>query len=165
MTATDAPMLDDVLSVYADSLIWIRQTVEDIPPELMTAQPGGMVNHPAWTLSHLSTTAAFLGGLLGENFGAVFPTEKPLYGNGSKPVADLGAYGSKEDLIVRLSDRHTWVEEAVRAKHASHFPRPTPEHLRAFAPTLGRLAVYVLTAHENYHLAQLVLWRRAAGLG
>lgn len=156
--------LDLSLGLFADSLKWLIESVQDIPDARMAEQPQGNVNHPAWTLSHLNLTAGFLLQLLDETCPEFNPADGAKFGPGSKPVPDLSVHASKETLLRQLTQRHTQIDAAVRAKHATYFDRPTPENLRQFAPTVGKIAMYLLTAHENYHLGQLMQWRRAAGM-
>ncbi len=158
------PAIELMLNVFSDHLTWLEEAVADIPDERFAEQPGGVVNHPAWTLSHLSANAAFLLSLLDEPEGASSDEENKQFGNGSIPVTNRSLYASKSDLLETLTRRHELVDSAVRAKHAEYFGRPTPEKLREFAPTIGRIAVYLLASHESYHLGQLMQWRRAAGL-
>jgi hypothetical protein len=155
-------LVEELLSVFEDSRKWIHEAVAAIPAERFAEQFPGIPNHPAWTLSHLSTSAAFMGQLLGEDWAAAAADEFSRFGPGSVPVADLTAYEPKNVVLAQLDERHSLLAAAIRAKHATHFAEPTPEFLRAFAPTIGRISVYILTAHENYHLAQLVDWKRAA---
>ena len=49
-----------ILSIHAMVSGFLIETVEDIPEHLMTEQPCGLVNHPAWTLSHLWLSSAFV---------------------------------------------------------------------------------------------------------
>lgn len=155
--------IDLMLGVFRDHLTWLEDTVADIPDERLAEQPGGVVNHPAWTLSHLNATLCFLLGLLDETEGDSAEEENKKYGNGSIPVTDRSQYASQSELLATLKQRHELVDSAVRAKHREYFSRPTPEKLREFAPTIGRIAIYLLASHESYHLGQLMQWRRAAG--
>lgn len=157
------PTLDLLLSVFSDTLGYLKQAVSDIPDERFTEQPGACVNHPAWTLSHLCTTAVFMLQLLDEPTDAD-PADFKRFGPGSVPTATRTDYDSKESLLSRLTSLHARVDAAVRAKHTAYFPRESPEFVRKFSPTVGRIVVYLLGAHESYHLGQLNQWRRAAGL-
>jgi hypothetical protein len=152
-----------LLANYASTLEWIQEAMATIPEERFAECLPTAPNHPAWTLGHLACSAAFLGQLLDEPFGEAFPGEKPLVGSGSKPVTN-GNYGGKEELLARLAERHALLTAAVRAKHSKYFPALPPERLRGIAPTIGHLALYLLASHEHYHLAQITMWSRAAGL-
>lgn len=152
-----------LLDVFRDHLSWLEEAVTDIPDDRFAEQPGGVVNHPAWTLSHLNASLGFLLGLLEETEGVSSDHENKQFGNGSIPVTDRSHYPSKSKLLKTLNQRHERVDSAVRLKHTEYFARPTPENLREFSPTIGRIAVYLLASHESYHLGQLMQWRRAAG--
>lgn len=162
MGSEDA-FVDVLLANYADTLGWIREAVAEIPESRFAESLPTAPNHPAWTLGHLACSAAFLGQLLGEPFGAVFDAEKPVYGAGSKPVTN-GPYAGKQALVELLAERHGALAAAVKAKHAECFGELPPERLRRVAPTIGHLAVYILASHEHYHLAQINQWKMAAGL-
>jgi hypothetical protein len=156
--------ISTLLSIYGMTLKDLIETVDDVLQSRMLEQPGGLVNHPAWTLAHLGAAAGFLLTLLDDRSVLTADAEFKQFGPGSVPSLDPEAYAPKQELLDRLSTRHALVVTAVEQKHSEYFARPTPEPLRAFAPTIGRIAVYLLAAHESYHLGQLMQWRRAAGL-
>lgn len=151
-----------LLTNYENTLRWIEEAVANIPDDRFAISLETAPNHPAWTLGHLACSAAFLGQLLGEPFGDVVTAERPMLGAGSKPVSG-GIYGTCETLLDRLKERHALLAAAVRAKH-NQFADPSPERLRAVAPTVGDIAVYLLASHEHYHLAQINQWKLAAGI-
>ncbi|TWU08954.1 YCII-related domain protein [Symmachiella macrocystis] len=159
----DDPAIDLMLGVFRDHLTWLEDAVADIPDERLAEQLGGVVNHPAWTLSHLNASLGFLLSLLDETEGDSAEEENQKYGYGSIPVTDRSHYASQSKLLATLRQRHELVDTAVRAKHTEYFSRATPEKLREFAPTIGRIAIYLLASHESYHLGQIMQWRRAAG--
>jgi uncharacterized damage-inducible protein DinB len=156
--------ISTLLSIYQMTLKDIGDAVQDVPQSRMSEQPGGLVNHPAWTLAHLSAAAGFLLTLLDDRSVPTADAEFKQFGPGSTPSVDPKDFPQKAELLDRLAARHALVVAAVEEKHEDYFARPTPESLRAFAPTIGRIAVYLLASHESYHLGQLMQWRRAAGL-
>lgn len=160
----DDPTIEHMLDVFGNHLTWLVEAVADVPNSRFAEQPQGVRNHPAWTLSHLSSSLGFLLKLLDESEGASTDEEDKRYGGGSIPTTDRSQYLPKDDLLRTLRHRHERVESAVREKHREYFARETPEALRAFAPTIGRIAFFLLASHESYHLGQLMQWRRAAGL-
>lgn len=127
----------------------------------MIDPPAGQVNHPAWTLSHLANSAAFIAFLLDEPCDDVGADDMQRYGPGSTPVPDPSLYASKATLIDRLTRRHAIVDRLVRAKHQEVFAKAPPAPFDRFAPSIGRIVVYLLAAHESYHLGQLMDWKRA----
>ncbi|MFO0833205.1 MAG: DinB family protein [Phycisphaerales bacterium] len=155
------PTIKIILDLTSMNLMWIRHAVEDVPDQRMTDQPGTIVNHPAWTLAHLGAYAGLVLMLLDENVPCV-DAEHEQFGYGTTPVNNPAAYPSKAELLARLTDRHARLAAIIPARHADYFQRPTPDKYRPFTPTIGLLAVNLLTNHEAYHLGQLKQWRRAA---
>ena len=153
-----------ILDIHAMVSGFIAGAVEDVPEARMTEQPGGIVNHPAWTLSHLNAYAGVLLGMLGEAGAAEGEAEMERYGFGTTPVPDAAAYATKRELLDRFRDRNARLGVVVAATHAGCFSRPAPEPFRAFSPTIGHVAITLLVAHPPHHLGQLRQWRRAAGI-
>ncbi|HVU64358.1 MAG TPA: DinB family protein [Phycisphaerales bacterium] len=153
-----------ILSIFSMVAQFVRAAVEDVPESRMTEQPGTIVNHPAWTLAHLNAYAGLLLSMLGDPSVPEADAELARFGYGSTPVPDPAAYPSKRELLVRFDERHARLAAVVAEKHAEYFPRPAPEKFQPFSPTIGHVAIILLTAHPGHHLGQLRQWRRAAGL-
>jgi uncharacterized damage-inducible protein DinB len=159
-------MVGTILDVHAMVTRFIAEAVEDVPEARMVEQPGTIVNHPAWTLSHLSAYDALLLSMLDDP--AVPPTtadaEMARFGYGTTPVPDPAAYATRRELLDRYRARTSRLRAVVAQKHAAYFPRPAPAKFQPHAPTLGHLALTLLVAHPPHHLGQLRQWRHAAGL-
>ncbi len=151
-----------ILDVHAMVSRLIIQAVEDIPESRMTEQPGAIVNHPAWTLSHLNAYAGVLLSMLDDPCVPTVDAEMERFGYGTTPVPDLDAYAAKRELLARFKDRNARLAAVVAERHADYFPRPSPEKFHPDAPTIGHIAVTLLVAHPPHHLGQLRQWRRAA---
>jgi hypothetical protein len=148
---------------------FLLDAVEDVPESRMTEQPGvvgggAIVNHPAWTLSHLNAYAGTLLSMLDDPSVPTADAEMERYGYGTTPVADRAAYATKQELLERFRDRNARLAGVVADKHADYFPRPSPEKFRPYSPTIGHIAITLLVAHPPHHLGQLKQWRRAAGM-
>lgn len=155
-----------ILHIHAMVSGFLADAVEDVPDARMTEQPGGIVNHPAWTLSHLNAYSALLLTMLGDA-SVDAPTadaEMARYGYGTTPLPDPAAYATKRKLIDRYTERNARLAVVVAEKHSTYFPKPGPAQFQPHAPTIGHLAITLLVAHPPHHLGQLRLWRRAAGL-
>jgi hypothetical protein len=164
-TTTATPLaITQVLDIFADSLVSLRECVETIPDERMAEQFPALVNHPAWTLGHLVTASAFAVQLLDGQPELGISLDRGVYGPGSTPSAVRAQYASKRELLAALERVHGQVAAAIAAKHDTHFAKPAPEALRSLAPTVGRIVLYLATCHESYHLGQLVQWKKAAGI-
>jgi hypothetical protein len=156
-----------ILDIHAMISGFLIEVVEDVPDVRMTEQPGTIVNHPAWTLSHLNAYAGVLLAML-DDPSVPPPTaddEMEQFGYGTTPVPDRAAYATKRELIDRFRDRNARLAAVVAEKHSDYFPRPSPEKFQPYSPTISHIAITLLVAHPPHHLGQLRQWRRAAGLG
>jgi hypothetical protein len=155
-----------ILDIHAMIHGFLFEAVEDIPESRMTEQPGSVVNHPAWTLSHLNAYAGVLLSMLDDpSVGeATADAEMERFGYGTTPVPDPSAYAAKRELVDLFRNRNARVAAVVAEKHADYFPRRAPEKFQPFSPTIGHIAITLLVAHPPHHLGQLRQWRRAAGL-
>lgn len=158
-------MLQYVTFTYGFNLHTAKRLVGDLTAEQMCQQPHGVVNHPAWTLGHLSSASVLtlktLGGeaSLPSAWGDVFKT-------GGIPSADPTLFPSKDELLATLESLHGRVTAAVAATDAATLAAPHPsDNMRKYFPTVGDMVVFMMTSHEMDHLGQLAAWRRALGLG
>ena len=158
-------MLNHVTYLYGFNLGWAETLVKDLSTEQMAAQPGGVINHPAWSLGHLVISADHLGRLLGlesnlpEGWSETFKT-------GGEPSGDASAYPSKEEILGALKEQHARNTGAVINIDVSRFAEPHPDEARRkYFPTVGDMIIFLMTSHEVGHLGQIAAWRRAMGLG
>jgi hypothetical protein len=138
--------------------------VADVSDADIVAQPGGIANHPAWMIGHLTHTCQLLGGVLGvaewlpENWAARF-------GAGSVPVPDPGAYETKAEALARLRDAQSRVTDAVERLDDSRLDEPFPDaSYHDVFPTIRHAITQVLVGHTAMHVGQVTVWRRAMGL-
>ena len=158
-------MLDQLAYLYGFNLKYAEKLVNDVSPDQMAQQPGGVINHPAWSLGHLVVSANNLGTLLGlesslpEGWNKTFST-------GGVPSGDGADYPSKEELLEALRAQHARNTDAVRQTDNATFAAPHPnEKTRRNFPTVGDMIIFMMTSHEMDHLGQIAAWRRAMGLG
>lgn len=164
MPADDAyDMVGTILSVHAMLNGFLVDVVDDVPDSRMTEQPGVVVNHPAWTLSHLNAYAGLLLSMFDDVSVPTVDVEMARFGYGSVPTSDREAYATKRELLRCFRERNARLGVVVAEKHAAYFPKPAPEQFRPHAPTIGHIAITLLVAHPPHHLGQLKQWRRAAG--
>lgn len=153
-----------ILNIHAMIARFLADAVEDVPESRMTEQPGSIVNHPAWTLSHLNAYAATLLTMFDDPAAPDADAEMERYGYGTTPVRDPAAYATKQALLAQFRDRNARLAALVATKHADYFPLPAPAKFQPHAPTLGHITSTLLVAHPPHHLGQLRQWRRAAGI-
>ncbi len=149
------------------NLAHAQALLADIPAAQMAAQPGGVVNHPAWTLAHLlHYHPAILS--LARREPVADPGQHALakqYDAGSTPVAELSRYPGKGELLERFCTSHARIAAALRDTTAKTLVSP-PGLARWVQPfgTTQYALTYLLVFHEAEHLGQLAAWRRALGL-
>lgn len=153
-----------ILNIHAMVSDFLIATIEDIPESRMTEQPGTIVNHPAWTMSHLNAYAGSLLSMLDDPSAPTADFEMERFGYGTTPVCDLAAYATKRELLDLFRDRNARLAAAVAEKHSEYFPRLSPEKYQPYSPTIGHIAITLLVTHPPHHLGQLKQWRRAAGI-
>ena len=158
-------MLDHVSYLYGFNLDRARMLVKELNADQMVQQPNGVVNHPAWSLGHLTLSADGLGQALGLD-SALPAGWDEKFKPGGIPSADVSAYPSKHELLAALAAQHVRNTEAVEKADPSVFSKPHPnEETRKHFPTMGDMIVFLMTSHEMGHLGQVAAWRRAMGLG
>lgn len=154
-------------SIIVDQFAFQRQylswLVDDVAEEQMTAQPGGVVNHPAWQLGHLAYTTDRFATMFGGT--QTLEPFKGKFGGGSVPVADRSAYPAKAELLRILDDRRTALVKAFANASPDELAKPNPNAMiGALLPTKGHMILFGMLFHEGTHLGQLATWRKVAGL-
>ena len=156
--------MQPVIHSLTYALMYLHEQLEEVELADLVMQPGGMVNHPAWTIGHLTFICQMLGEVIGvapwlpEDFAAKF-------GTGSVPVADANAYESKKDALARLEDARQRIVAAVEKLSEERLtePFPDPSYHDVF-PTIRHFLTQVLVGHTSFHVGQISVWRRAVGL-
>lgn len=158
-------MIQHVTYLYQFNLKFAQTLVSDVTREQMVEQPNGLVNHPMWSLGHLTVAADGLGKLFGLD--SALPEDwETSFATGGVPSGDIKAYPSKDDLLATLTTEHERNTEAVLKAGSAWFAEPHPhEGTRKYFPTVGDMVIFLMTSHEMDHLGQVAAWRRAMGLG
>lgn len=156
--------MDPVLHSLNYSLDFLAEQIEDVEAAQMVAQPVGITNHPSWTIGHLTHVLQLIGTVIGIK--RTLPTEWiARYGPGSKPVADVTAYETKQGLMALLRASGTRLADAVGKIDDTTLdqPFPDPAYLDVF-PTVRHALTQVLVGHTAFHIGQISAWRTAMGL-
>ena len=149
-----------LLDIHSDAVRELEKALADIPATDVAVQPRGVVNHAAWTLTHLCVANDFLLQLLGESMlcpAGWAEVAKP----GTIPQPDASMYPSLAESLTTIHQQRKQIVEAVTRADPETFNQPAPDALRDFAPTLGHIITYLLAVHTHYHLAQIYVWKRA----
>ena len=152
------PYFDHTIGV---SLQYLNLLVKDIPQDQLADQPHGLVNHPAWVLGHVAATADRVAVRLGQP--SVLPEDwQPIFGKGSKPVADVNAYPTKETLLNGLKDSHESLLIGFHKATPESLATPNKEMVHPWFPTIGAGA-HMVVVHNATHAGQISAWRRIKG--
>ncbi len=130
-------------------------------PEQLTAQPAGHVNHLLWTYGHLAATAGWALSVITGEKGAVPEAYDKLFGMGSVPVADAGAYPSFAEVKGYFDSSYDKVVAAVSKMTDAQLSEAVDTG--GFASDKADL-VAKLGWHEGWHVGQVVALRRALGI-
>lgn len=157
-------MKSHIVHAYAFNLSFAQKLVADVPDEQMAVQPHPGMNHAAFVLGHLSSSADFGTTLLGQQR-QLDKTWQSLFSPPAKPTTDRSAYPSKQVLLDTLAAQHDRLSELFKAATDAQLAAQMPyEKVRQRFPTIGDMFVFLLTGHESMHLGQVSAWRRAQGL-
>src|SRR5687767_8882061 len=115
-----------ILHSFAYAHDYLREQLADVTPEQMVAQPSGIANHPAWVVGHLTCSCQLLGEVIGVTPWLPGDWEE-RFGTGSVPVADVGAYETKEQALAILADARSRITRAVEALDDAQLDQPFPD--------------------------------------
>ncbi len=151
-----------LVSRYAHTLSEAQRLMESVDCE-RCAEMAGTSKNPAWIIGHLAVAGDLMGSLAGGEMKYAHWHE--LYSPGKEPKPDRSIYPKKDELMDALAERHGALSARVAGLTDADFRAELPmEAYRSFFPTLGDAAIYMMAAHEMYHLGQLSIWRNAAGI-
>ena len=154
-------MRDHLVKIFAANHALAHTLLDDVAPDRLTAEPHG-IKSAAWVLGHLILGAGMVAQSLGKDLGMPPAWNDLFFGH---DPAQASRYPSKAELFEAYDRAHRVIADALASvSDAQLTAPPADEKLRAYFPTLGFMAVYMLAQHEGYHLGQVSAWRRAAGL-
>lgn len=144
-----------------------KALLKDVPADQFTRQPDGVVNHPAWTLSHLIHYHPAIASLLqGQPVADPSKAAKAdLYDEGSTPQADTTLYLPGDELLASYLTSHGQILELIKQASPDCFgQKPGLDRWANAFPTVADNLVYLMHLHESQHIGQVMVWRRAVGL-
>jgi len=169
MPQTAANSLADSIIPASRAMLWYAaEATSDIPADRFARRPDGVTcSSPAFALGHLAIYPDKLLADFGlphqdqSRYAAMFEA-----GNECKDDPDGSIYPSKDEILKLFFDRHNALIEALPSVDEATLAKPNPnERMRDMFPTLGSMAVFMLTSHTFMHLGQISTWRRVMGLG
>lgn len=149
------------------NIAYAKVLVKDLSDQELLFQPSGFLNHPAWTLGHLTTSLEMCIDLLGggysldKDWDALFKRKGP--GDPQTPNKNQSLYPSKNTLLSKLSYQE---KELIRLLNNTADEFLNNDHHWKFSNYLPSKADYLhfmISIHFSWHLGQLAEWRRMAG--
>jgi hypothetical protein len=163
-TATTSTLFDTGKAAMDLARRCTLKLVDGIPPDKLCHQPVPNTNHALWVLGHLACSDDFFATSLGGCESVIDEKWPELFGMGSKPVDDPGAYPSLEEVMSGLERARQGMLETFRAMGEQKLMSATPDDWQAFAPTYATV-MGSIAFHEGFHAGQLSAVRRSLGLG
>jgi hypothetical protein len=155
-------LIAGILRSWQHQRDYAQRLLADLSDQDMVSQPvpGITLNHPAWTLGHLSPYPPVLAAILkGEAF--VDPLNSK-YGRGTKPTSDPSAYPPKAELLAGFLSGHDLLARTLESTDPSVMANPIPlARWKDRFPRIGDAVLYLMLSHEGAHLGQISAWRRA----
>lgn len=156
--------IDAISRAWEKQRDYAHRLLADIPESEMIAQPvpGVVLNHPAWTFSHLTVYPPVLNAMLrGEPF--VDPLHNK-FGRNSAPENNADVYAKKEQLVAEYFRVHDVLADTMRRIDPTVMDRVVPlDRWKESFRHMADLVVHLMVDHESMHLGQVSVWRRAGG--
>jgi hypothetical protein len=165
--------MEPILHSFTYSLDYLREMIADVPEDRLTAQPTGVVNHPAWTIGHLVFISQEIGRVIGvepwldEDWAKQFgpgsnPSDLSTGPHAPRVQMPQSGIASNSNLLAALSIAQTKLTAAVAALSDAQLddPFPDPSYADVF-PSIRHALTQVLLGHTAFHVGQTSVWRRA----
>jgi hypothetical protein len=143
---------------------WTTGAAEDMRDAPLTQPTSRGGNHPLWLIGHLAVVEGSVPQVL---FGEPNPVEswKPLFGQGTRPTTEAGAYPPFDEVISTYRDlraKNLARLEEIGEAGLDHAPAAIPPGFEDEMRTIGH-TLLVIALHQMSHLGQLADARRASG--
>jgi uncharacterized damage-inducible protein DinB len=150
-----------------DAMNASRKIMTDVMAPISDAQATHLgspsENHLAWTLGHMSSTAAWFHTAIGGKPEPLPESYSKLFGMGSAPVADASKYPPIAELRKQYASTYAAFLQACEAMSEAELTQPPAIDTGGFMK--DRLnAIEVFGWHEGWHAGQLSVNRRSMGL-
>ncbi|MCP4591047.1 MAG: DinB family protein [bacterium] len=159
-------MSNPLLEIGLAALKFAREVtlgfLDDIPEDKLCYCPIPEGNHAFWLIGHIAITDDVFRCTLGGKTSKRPELWSKLFGRGSKPLPDAGAYPSPTELRAQLQGTR---EELLGWFQSLPDPKLTealPEEFQRFAPNYATLMT-TIAWHEGMHAGQLRMIGRSLG--
>lgn len=154
---------DALKSAQALSTMVLKSYFSDMSDAELMHRPGEGCNHLAWQLGHLIASECQLLESVAPGASIALPegfAEK--HGKDKVSETDPAKFCTKQEYVELLDKVQAATQAALAKMSEADLDKPSPEHFRAFAPTVGDMFALIST-HPMMHAGQFVPVRRALG--
>lgn len=160
------PAMEMIRWALATSDGLTTRLVEDMRENPLARPTSRGGNHPLWVLGHIAVVEGMIPHTV---FGEANPVQHwwPLFGTGSQPTGDPGAYPPFEEVLATYRDlrkKNVGRLEEVGEAGLEQPPKVIPPGFEDRMKTIGR-TYHLIALHQMFHLGQVADARRAAGKG
>ncbi|HGY89889.1 MAG TPA: DinB family protein [Planctomycetes bacterium] len=141
----------------------LAMNLKDMTDEHARVLPPHGGNNALWILGHVVHTRRALMGLLGLDTSAMNDVPLDRFARYTERLAEEEAPVELATLVRLFDDSQSVIESTIQGMNDQGFDQPLPEPGPLGAKTVGELAS-ALQFHEAYHIGQIGLLRRIAGL-
>lgn len=143
---------------------WIMGLAEDCKDIPLTAPTPKGGNHPLWCLGHLAYSEGNLIHQFAKGGKNPLADWEGLFGQGSQPTADAGAYPSYDEVLAKVAEVRAGTKDYVATLSDEDLDKPShaPEEMKDWFGTVGQ-CLAAAAIHFGYHGGQIADGRRAAG--
>ncbi|MCG3127574.1 MAG: hypothetical protein CHACPFDD_02439 [Phycisphaerae bacterium] len=136
--------------------------LSDLSDAELFIRPAPGLNHVAWQLGHLISSAANLIAAAGGKPPALPPDFAACYTKETTTSDDPKKFHRKSDYLALLEAARTATCAAIDATPDADFAKPAPPEMRSYAPTVGDIFT-LIGMHDTMHAGQWVALRRKLG--
>jgi hypothetical protein len=141
----------------------LKMTLADFTDSELLIRPCEGANHVAWQLGHLIVAEASMIEAASTGKGGKVPDKyKSIFSKENSSSDDPSQFPTKSELLATFDTVRAASIEWAKGLQESDLPKPGPEKMRAFIPTIGSLA-RILLEHTALHIGQFQVTRRRLG--
>lgn len=154
---------DAIRSAMNFSDMVFRGYLGDLDDQELMLRPNPDCNHLAWQIGHLIVSEVMM-------VSGMFPDKKTELPEGFEEAHhkdnagcdDASKFNTREEYFDLMTKVRTNTLAALTEIDDSKLDDPSPEHMRAFCPTIGDMFILIGT-HPMMHAGQVVPVRRSCG--
>ena len=155
-------MIPEIVHSFSRNVSQLQAVIGSLDDDALFFQPGGGVNHIAWTVGHLVYSFQAIGDEMGIPRW-LSPEWVDLFGEGSHLHPNRERYPEKALLLEALQDGKSRVLDRLERMSAQDMAGPLPdERFRNIFPTLGHAVLNTLVSHFSFHYGQVCAMQKLA---